>query len=435
MNQQEIRNQILDLVRRYHGAREEAPFVPGETFLHYGGRVYDAEELVNIVESGLDFWLTEGPYAHRFETELKRRMGLHTVLLVNSGSSANLLAVSALTSPELGARQIKPGDEIITVAAGFPTTVNPIFQNQAVPVFVDVELGTYVPSVDQVAEAIGPKTRAVILAHTMGIPFDAAGVRDLCADRGIWLIEDCCDALGGRWQGEELGTFGDLATLSFYPAHQITMGEGGAVLTRNETLARLSRSFRDWGRACFCQPGESGTCGGRFHGRHGSLPSGYDHKYVYSHIGYNFKITDLQAAIGCAQIDKLDGFLETRRHNWLRLRNGLVNCADRLILPETPHSAEPSYFGLVLSVRPEAPFTRNDLTAHLEAAKIETRNLFCGNLVRHPAYEKAQYRVVGELTNTDFIMHNTFFVGVYPGLRDEHVDYMIETIRGVAQSR
>lgn len=418
----------MRLVAEYHGAAfGERKFVPGESAVRYAGRVFDAEELVNAVDATLDFWLTAGRYSEEFETLLAERLGLDTALLVNSGSSANLVAMSALTSPSLGPRRVQPGDEVITVAAGFPTTVNPIIQNRAVPVFIDVELGTYVPAIEGVAAAIGPRTKAVMMAHTMGIPYDVAALRDLCQQHGLWLIEDCCDALGTTLHGRPVGTFGDLATLSFYPAHQITMGEGGAVLTNDEQLARIARSFRDWGRDCYCSGGENNTCGKRFSQQFGTLPYGYDHKYVYSHIGYNLKVTDIQAAIGCAQLKKLDTFVAARRRNWAVLRDLLRPYEDRLLLPVTPADSEPCYFGFVITVREGAGFSRNELTGFLEAAKIETRNLFCGNLVRHPAYANIEHRIVGDLRNTDTIMNNTFFIGVYPGLTADHLAYVGDT--------
>ena len=428
MSCEQQRQEILRLVAEYHGAAfGERKFVPGESAVRYAGRVFDAEELVNAVDASLDFWLTAGRYSEEFETLLAERLGLDTALLVNSGSSANLVAMSALTSPSLGPRRVQPGDEVITVAAGFPTTVNPIIQNRAVPVFIDVELGTYVPAIEGVAAAIGPRTKAVMMAHTMGIPYDVAALRDLCQQHGLWLIEDCCDALGTTLHGRPVGTFGDLATLSFYPAHQITMGEGGAVLTNDEQLARIARSFRDWGRDCYCSGGENNTCGKRFSQQFGTLPYGYDHKYVYSHIGYNLKVTDIQAAIGCAQLKKLDTFVAARRRNWAVLRDLLRPYEDRLLLPVTPADSEPCYFGFVITVREGAGFSRNELTGFLEAAKIETRNLFCGNLVRHPAYANIEHRIVGDLRNTDTIMNNTFFIGVYPGLTADHLAYVGDT--------
>ncbi len=427
---EEIRRQIAGLVAEYHQAAFiPRPFVPGETPVRYAGRVFDEEELQLAVEACLDFWLTAGRFTEQFESTLAERMDRDTALLVNSGSSANLVAFSALTSPQLKDRRVRPGDEVITVAAGFPTTVNPIIQNRAVPVFVDVELASYVPTVEAVAAAITPKTRAVMIAHTMGIPFDAKAVAELCKQHGLWLIEDCCDALGAKLHGRPAGTFGDLATLSFYPAHQITMGEGGAVVVEDESLARIARSFRDWGRDCYCSGGENNTCGKRFSQQFGTLPLGYDHKYVYSHVGYNLKVTDIQAAIGCAQLKKLDGFIAARRKNWTALHGILSPYQDRLLLPETPPHSEPCYFGFVITVREDAGFPRSELVNSLEAAKIETRNLFCGNLMRHPAYEEVEYRVSGDLGNTDIIMNNTFFIGVYPGMTDEHLAYIGEVFQ------
>lgn len=430
------RQEILKLVAEYYReAFAPKPFVPGESPVRYAGRVFDAEELVYAVDASLDFWLTAGRFAERFEADLAERFDLDTALLVNSGSSANLAAMSALTSPLLGDRRVRAGDEVVTVAAGFPTTVNPILQNRAVPVFVDVELGTYVPTVEAVAAAIGPRTKAVMIAHTMGIPYDAAALADLCRAKGLWLVEDCCDALGTTLGGRPVGTFGDLATLSFYPAHHITMGEGGAVLTGDERLARAARSLRDWGRDCYCSGGENNTCGKRFSQQFGTLPFGYDHKYVYSHIGYNLKVTDIQAAIGCAQLKKLDGFVAARRRNWQAIREMLSPYEDRLLLPDTPPNSDPSYFGFVITVRKDAPFSRNELTACLEAARIETRNLFCGNLIRHPAYAEIEHRVVGNLENTDTIMNDTFFIGVYPGLTDEHLGHIGETFHCFMRGR
>ena len=432
---QDLRRRIAELVAEYHQAAfAPRPFVPGESPVRYAGRVFDAQELQAAVEASLDFWLTAGRFSEEFETALAQRMNRDTALLVNSGSSANLVAFSALTSPQLKDRRIRPGDEVITVAAGFPTTVNPILQNRAVPVFVDVELGTYVPTVAAIEAAMSPKTRAVMIAHTMGVPFDARTVAELCRQRGAWLIEDCCDALGTRLHGQPVGAFGDLATVSFYPAHQITMGEGGAVVVEDELLARLARSFRDWGRDCYCSGGENNTCGKRFSQQFGTLPFGYDHKYVYSHIGYNLKVTDIQAAIGW-QLKKLDGFIAARRKNWAALQKMLAPHADRLLLPETPPLSEPCYFGFVISVRPDAGFTRGELVSYLEAARIETRNLFCGNLLRHPAYGESEYRVVGELRNTDTIMNDTFFIGVYPGMTEEHLAYIGETFERFMKSK
>jgi len=435
MQRNELREKISALVREFSKSFEIQDFVPGKTVVPYAGRIFDEEELINAVDASLDFWLTEGRFTEEFESDLAQMFGIDTVLLVNSGSSANLVALSSLTSSQLSDRRLCPGDEVITVAAAFPTTVNPIIQNRAIPVFVDVELGTYVPTVEAIARAITPRTRAVFLAHTMGIPFDAVRVANLCEKNGLWLIEDCCDALGSKLKGQYLGTFGHMATLSFYPAHQITMGEGGAILTSDELLGRIARSFRDWGRDCYCSGGKSNTCSRRFSQQFGTLPFGYDHKYVYSHIGYNLKVIDIQAAIGCAQLRKLDRFIAARRRNWTVLHEALKPYTDRLILPETPPESEPCYFGFVITIREDAGFTRNELTAFLEEAKIETRNLFCGNLVRQPAYTDIRYRIVGDLRNTDVIMNNTFFIGVYPGLTDEHIGYIADTLRKFIKGR
>lgn len=422
-----LREDILAQVSALHAAQaaSQPAFRPGIDAVHYAGRVHDADELVTLVDASLDFWLTAGRFTEEFETGLADFLGIENALTVNSGSSANLVAFSTLTSPALGARRVRPGDEVITVAAGFPTTVNPIIQNRAVPVFVDVQLGTYVPTLAAIEAAIGPKTKAVMMAHTMGVPFELRALRDLCDHHGLWLIEDNCDALGSRFEGQYTGTFGDLATVSFYPAHHITMGEGGAVLTNSDDLARIARSFRDWGRDCYCAGGENNTCGKRFSQQFGSLPYGYDHKYVYSHIGYNLKITDMQAAVGCAQLRKLPGFIDARKRNHARLSAGLARHVDKLILHQAPTGADPSWFGYVISVRPEAGINRSDLVGALETARIETRNLFCGNLLRHPAYQDIDHRVVGTLDNTDLITTNTFFIGVYPGLSDPMIDHIL----------
>ena len=430
-NQDTLRQQILELVRQYHAAEPPRPFRPGQDNVHYAGRQFDAHELTNLVDSSLDFWLTAGRYADRFETNLAAYLGVQNVLLVNSGSSANLIAFATLTSPKLKDRRILPGDEVITVAAGFPTTVNPIIQHGAVPVFVDVELGTYVPSLASIEAARSPRTKAVMIAHTMGVPFPLREVRAFCDRHHLWLIEDNCDALGSRYDGQLTATFGDLSTFSFYPAHHITLGEGGAVATANPELARIARSFRDWGRDCDCAGGTNNSCGKRFARQFGTLPFGYDHKYVYSHIGYNLKVTDMQAAIGVAQLQKLDSFIAARKRNHATLSAGLQLHAAHLILHTAPPQADPSWFGYVLTVRPESPFTRNQLTAALEAARIETRNLFCGNLLRHPAYENIMHRVAEPLTNTDAITERTFFIGVYPGLTDAMLQHMLTTFDAV----
>lgn len=435
-NEQDIRKEIFDLVREIHllryGGRE---FIPGKTPVRYAGRVFDEQEMINLVDASLDFWLTAGRFAEEFESRFAEYFDVSDAVLVNSGSSANLVAMSTLTSPKLEERQLRPGDEVITVAAGFPTTVAPVVQNGLVPVFVDVQLATYNVIEEQVAEAIGPKTRAIFIAHTMGNPFNLAALTGLAEKHHLWLIEDNCDALGSRYEGRLTGTFGDLATFSFYPAHHITMGEGGCVVTNSEDLARVARSFRDWGRDCYCSGGENNTCGKRFTQQFGSLPYGYDHKYVYSHIGYNLKVTDMQAAIGVAQLDKLEGFIQARKSHFKAIHDGLKPFEDRIILPEATPASDPSWFGFVISVRPGARFTRNELTGYLEQAGIETRNLFSGNLTRQPAYLDIPKRVVGDLRNTDFIMENTFFIGVYPGLDDAQIGYVLDRFNEFFRSR
>ena len=420
-----LRTQILERVRQY--AREKfarRTFDPAKDLVHYAGRVFDEEELFSLVDASLDFFLTANRYAERFESEFASLLDLSNALLVNSGSSANLVAVTSLTSPKLGNRQLKPGDEVITVAAAFPTTVAPVVQNRLIPVFVDVNLGDYTAIPDQLMEAVGPKTRAIMMAHTLGVPFDLDTVTGLAEKHGLWLIEDNCDALGSRYRDRLTGTFGHLATFSFYPAHHITMGEGGCVVTDDETLARVARSVRDWGRDCYCTGGENNTCGKRYGQQFGTLPQGYDHKYVYSHIGYNLKVTDMQAAIGCAQLGKLESFTARRKANFQRLMDILKPYEDRLLLPRATPGSDPSWFGLVITVRENAGFGRNELTRFLEANRIETRNLFSGNLLRHPAFEGIPHRVVGDLKNTDRIMNQTFFIGVYPGIEQAHLEYM-----------
>ena len=424
----DLREQIAALVRQYHQEQfSSRPFVPGRDLAHYAGRVFDAEELCNLVDSSLDFFLTANRYAERFEAEFADYLGVSDALLVNSGSSANLVALTTLTSPKLGDRRLKPGDEVLTVAAGFPTTLAPILQNNLVPAFVDVNLGDYTADPERLSAAIGPRTRAIMMAHTLGVPFDLDAVGEIARRHDLWVIEDNCDALGSRYRGRLTGTFGHLGTMSFYPAHHITMGEGGCVVTNDERLARIARSFRDWGRDCYCAGGESNTCGTRFSQQFGTLPHGFDHKYVYSHVGYNLKVTDMQAAIGCAQLGKLDGFIARRRANFDSLMAALRPYEDRLLLPHaTPHS-EPSWFGFAITVRDGAGFTRADLVRFLEANKIETRSLFAGNLLRHPAFVDIPHRVVGGLANTDAVMHGTFFIGVYPGLDQPRLDHMAST--------
>lgn len=424
-----LRQQILALVDAYTAEAFPArPFIPGQSPVPVSGRVFDAHELRLLVESGLDFWLTTGRFAHEFEKRFAAFWGLRHAILVNSGSSANLLALTCLTSPTLGERQLKPGDEVITVAAGFPTTVNPILQNQLRPVFVDVHIPTYNVDVSQLEAALSPRTRAIILAHTLGNPFDLQTVRAFAHQNHLWLIEDCCDATGARYNGRMVGTFGDLATVSFYPAHHLTMGEGGCVLTGSPALKKLVESFRDWGRDCWCETGHDATCGKRYDWQLGSLPYGYDHKYTYSHIGYNLKATDMQAAVGVAQLDKLPGFIETRKRNFNTLLNGLQDLQEFFILPQATPNSDPSWFGFPLAVQASAPFDRQALLRFLDARKIGTRLLFGGNLTRQPAYQNLDYRVAGSLENTDFVMNQVFWLGVYPGLTDEMLAYMIESL-------
>lgn len=429
-----LRAQIMALVAEYYAeAFSPRPFVPGETPVPVSGRVFDASELQHLVDAALDFWLTTGRFADRFEREFARFMGVRHAILVNSGSSANLLALSCLTSPKLGERALRPGDEVITVATGFPTTVNPIIQNRLVPVFVDVEVPTYNIDVTQLDAALSERTRAIMVAHTLGNPFDLDAVVAFAQRHNLWLIEDCCDAVGATYKGQKAGTFGDLATVSFYPAHHITMGEGGCVLTNSSKLKTLVESFRDWGRDCWCEPGRDNTCGKRFDWQLGDLPHGYDHKYTYSHIGYNLKATDMQAAVGVAQLAKLPDFIAVRRRNFALLYEGLQPLREFFILPEATPGAEPSWFGFPLAVRPEAPFTRNDVVRYLEAHKIGTRLLFGGNLVRQPAYAGVPYRQVGPLANADFVMERVFWIGVYPGISLQMLEYEIETLNEFAR--
>lgn len=425
----DLRAQILALVADYYQEAFAAKeFAPGATPVPVAGRVFDAAELQHLVDASLDFWLTTGRFATQFEREFARFCGLRHAILVNSGSSANLLALSCLISPKLGDRALRPGDEVVTVAAGFPTTVNPIIQNQLVPVFVDVQIPTYNIDASQLEAAWSDRTRAVMIAHTLGNPFDLDAVVAFVRRHDLWLIEDCCDALGATYKGQPVGTFGDLATVSFYPAHHITMGEGGCVLTNSGRLKTLVESFRDWGRDCWCEPGKDNTCGKRFDWQLGSLPCGYDHKYTYSHIGYNLKATDMQAAIGVAQLAKAPAFVETRRRNFSALWHGLSALQEFLILPEATPGSEPSWFGFPLTVADTAPFTRNDLVVSLEQRKIGTRLLFGGNLVRQPAYQNARYRVAGSLAATDRVMNGTFWVGLYPGLSEAMIAYTVESI-------
>jgi CDP-4-dehydro-6-deoxyglucose reductase, E1 len=423
-----MREEILAKVREFYeqewGNRE---FTPGEDSVPVSGRVFDAEELVTLVDSALDMWLTTGRYAHQLERKLARYIGVRHALLTNSGSSANLLALTALTSPKLGDRRLRPGDEVITVAAGFPTTVNPIVQNRLVPVFCDVELGTGNVDTSQLEAAVSDRTRAVMMAHTLGNPFDLDAVTDLCRRHDLWLVEDNCDALGSTYRGKMTGSFGDVATLSMYPAHHITTGEGGVVFTNTGRLKVLIESFRDWGRDCWCDPGKENTCGKRFRWQLGDLPAGYDHKYIYSHVGYNLKLTDMQAAIGVAQMEKLPYFIRARKENWARLREALAPHEDKLLLPEPTPNSDPSWFGFKIIVRKDAHFSRNDLVEHLEDHGIATRQVFAGNLLRQPAYSDVPHRVVGDLPNTDTIMNQAFWVGCYPGIAPEMLEHMIST--------
>lgn len=434
-----LKKQILSLTREYynevHAVKKE--FIPGKSFVNYGGRYFDGNEIVNLVDSSLDFWLTAGPWAHKFETSLAQWLGVKHCAVTNSGSSANLLAFYALTSHKLGDRRIKRGDEVITVAAGFPTTVNPIIQFGAVPVFVDVSLPGFDIDTTMLEAAYSDKTKAVMIAHSLGNPFNIKEVLAFCEKHNLWLIEDNCDALGSEYTlngiTKKTGTWGHIGTSSFYPPHHMTMGEGGAVYTNDQTLDKIVRSFRDWGRDCWCIGGVDNTCKLRFTGQYGELPQGYDHKYVYSHFGFNLKITDMQAAIGCAQLEKLDYIIKARRANYKTLYDGLKDVPG-LILPVAENNSNPSWFGFLIAVEETAGFTRNELTGFLEGRKIQTRNLFAGNLIKHPAFDEmrrtgAGYRVVGELKNTDFIMNNGFWIGVYPGMTTDMLNWMIESIK------
>lgn len=437
MNQQEMHDKILQLVKEYcdNYHNQDKEFSPGDR-IPYASRVYDHEEMCNLVDSALEFWLTAGRYVDEFEKNLGKYLGVNHVSVVNSGSSANLLAFMSLTSPLLGERQVKRGDEIITVAAGFPTTVAPIIQYGAVPVFVDVTIPQYNIDVNKLEEAFSSKTKAVMLAHTLGNPFDLKAVKDFCDKHNLWLIEDNCDALGSIYDidGEDkfTGTIGDIGTSSFYPPHHMTMGEGGAVYTNNAKLHRIIRSMRDWGRDCVCPSGHDNFCGHRFDGQYGELPPGYDHKYVYSHFGYNLKVTDMQAAIGVAQLKKFPAFVERRQHNFAKLLVGLQSIADKFILPEPCPNSKPSWFGFLLTCK--EGIDREQVVRYLEKHDVQTRMLFAGNIIKHPCFDelrqdKTAYRVVGELNNTDRIMRDTFWIGVYPGMTDKKLDYMIDVLK------
>ena len=436
---EELKAQILELTREYykevHAQKNE--FEPGKSFVHYGGRFFNDEEMVNLVDSSLDFWLTQGPWTRKFERRLAEWLGVKYCAVTNSGSSANLLAFYTLTSHKLGDRRIKKGDEVITVAAGFPTTVTPIIQFGAIPVFVDVALPGFDIDVTQLEAAYSPKTKAVMMAHSLGNPFNLKAVLAFCEKYNLWLIEDNCDALGSEYTidgvTKKTGTFGHIGTSSFYPPHHMTMGEGGAVYTNDPELNKITLSFRDWGRDCWCASGVDNTCRMRFTGQFGELPQGYDHKYVYSHFGFNLKITDMQAAVGCAQLDKLDQIVAARRANYKMLYDGLKDVPG-LILPVAEANSNPSWFGFLIAVKEDAGFTRNELTGYLEQNKIQTRNLFAGNLTKHPCFDEMRatgegYRIVGELKNTDFVMSNGFWIGVFPGMTKEMNEWMIKCIR------
>ena len=436
-NEAEAREQIREAVAQYYKdfKAPKKAFEPGDR-INYASRVFDEKEMQALTDAALDFWLTTGRFAEQFEKDFASWIGVKYAHLVNSGSSANLLAFMVLTAPELGARQIKRGDEVITVACGFPTTVTPILQYGAVPVFVDVTIPQYNIDTAKLEAALSPKTKAVMIAHTLGNPFDIKAVKEFCDRHGLWLVEDNCDALGSRYtiDGETkfTGTWGDIGTSSFYPPHHMTMGEGGCVYTDDPLLNRLILSYRDWGRDCICASGHDNMCGHRFDGDFGELPHGYDHKYVYSHFGFNLKVTDMQAAVGCEQLKKFPSFIERRKHNWQRLRAALARVSDKIILPEPAEGSDPSWFGFLITVRPQAGITRNELTRFLEGRNIQTRLLFSGNLVKHPCFDQIRgtdaYRVAGDLSVTDRIMNDSFWIGVYPGMTDEMIDYMAASI-------
>lgn len=438
-NEEEARNQIHEMIAEYYKAfmKNTKEFVPGDR-ISYASRVFDEKEMCAIVDAGLDFWLTTGRFSEEFEKKFAEYLGVHYANLVNSGSSANLIAFSVLTAPELGDRQIRKGDEVITVACCFPTTIAPIIQYGAVPVFVDVTVPQYNIDVTVLKDALSEKTKAVMIAHTLGNPFDIKAIREFCNKNNLWLIEDNCDSLGSEYtiDGETrlCGTWGDIGTSSFYPPHHMTMGEGGCVYTNNPLLNRLIKSYRDWGRDCICSSGHDNQCGHRFENQYGKLPQGYDHKYVYSHFGYNLKVTDMQAAVGCEQLKKLPGFVERRRQNWQRLSDILAasSAAEKLILPEAAENSRPSWFGFTISINPDCGLRRDQVTRYIEDHNIQTRLLFSGNIIYHPCFDQMRdtdsYRVVGSLKNTNFVMNNTFWIGVYPGMSDEMIDYMAQIV-------
>ena len=434
--EKELREEISSLVKELYDAKFAAkPFIVGISPVHYAGRVFDEKELISLVDSSLDFWLTSGRYSQEFEEMFCELTGTEYSFLVNSGSSANLVAFATIMSPLLGKRALTRGDEVIAVAAGFPTTLNPIIQNGMVPVFVDVDIGTYNINTDALKQAIGPKTKAIFLAHTLGNPYDLDFIMDLVRQHNLWLIEDCCDALGSKYKGKMVGSFGHIATCSFYPAHHITMGEGGCVFTNDETLARAARSIRDWGRDCYCAGGENNTCGKRFSAQYGTLPKGYDHKYVYSHIGYNLKVTDMQAAIGVEQLKKLPHFITRRKENFRHWTEGFSWWTKLFVLPCATEGSDPAWFAFPVTVKEEAGFSRTELTDFLNNHLIETRNLFAGNLLRQPAYQGIDHRVAtGGLERTDRIMNDTFFLGTYPGMAKEQIEYTLSTIQAFIDS-
>lgn len=424
------RNDIFSKVREFYNLfHNKQEFIPGETNLSYAGKIYDEREMVALTDASLDFWLTSGRFCNEFEKKFASYLGVKYALLTNSGSSANLLAISALTSPKLGDRRLLPGDEVITVAAGFPTTVAPIVQNKLIPVFVDVDLGTYNISADQIEQAVSSKTKAIMIAHTMGNPFNLSEVMRVAEKYNLWVVEDNCDALGAKYNGKLTGTHGHIGTSSFYPPHHMTMGEGGAVYTSNPLLKMAIESFRDWGRDCWCPSGCDNTCNKRFGWQLGQLPYGYDHKYTYSHIGYNLKVTDMQAAIGLEQLNKVPSFIESRNRNFKRLKENLRDLEEYLILPEATENSEPSWFGFILTVRDGEKISRNEITKFLEENKVQTRMLFAGNLTKQPAFEGVEYKLASDLKNTDKIMNDTFLVGVFPGLDEEKIDYMSDMIK------
>lgn len=442
-NAEALKREILAKTREYyelvHKPAQDATFIPGQSRVAYAGRVFDEQEMINLVDSSLDFWLTYGDYSRQFEKKFAEYLGVPWAFLVNSGSSANLLAFFALTSPLLQDRQVRRGDEVITVAAGFPTTVAPVVQYGAVPVFVDIEPKTCNIDVSLLEAALSPKTKAVMVAHTLGNPFDLKAVKAFCDKHNLWLVEDNCDALGSTFDGKLTGTWGDIGTSSFYPPHHMTMGEGGAVYTSSHLLKRIILSVRDWGRDCWCESGRDNTCGNRFSQQFGTLPIGYDHKYVYSHFGFNLKVSDMQAAVGVAQLEKFPAFVEKRKQNFRRLANSLQGLEAFITLPAATPGSDPSWFGFLITVNDGMPFSRNDIVEYLENNRIQTRNLFAGNMTRHPMFqslvEGQDYRISGSLTNTDKVMNDSFWLGVYPGMRDEAIDYMAMNIKRFISSR